>query len=117
MNVINAPVDGENARATYAPNIAPEITMPATTAAAAAVPKPISAKKLYKEKLLSSISNMYSPNAKVRVFVRLLDRLLTCEYVHLLILKYIHPVSLSYLLIHFIILLFNRMYTKGVITY
>ena len=64
MNATNAPIDGESVRSTYAPILAPEITMPATAAAAAVLKQP-SARKLAKEKLLSSISNMYSPNAKV----------------------------------------------------
>ncbi len=64
MKGTSAPIAGDNARATYTHNIAPDITMPATTAPAVIQKQP-SARKLAKEKLYDSISALYSPNAKV----------------------------------------------------
>jgi len=64
MKAANEPAGDDEMRAAFMPSMAPEITMPATTAAVA-VPKPLSARKLAKEKLITSISSLYSPNAKV----------------------------------------------------
>jgi|LauGreDrversion2_5_1035112.scaffolds.fasta_scaffold193797_1 hypothetical protein len=65
MKGTSAPIAGDHARATYNHHIiAPDITMPATTAPAV-IPKQPSARKLAKEKLYDSISALYSPNAKV----------------------------------------------------